>query len=153
MGKYLGNFKKNQARSDNSTLIIYLNQLKTVRTFLKSMLEKKRGHIVAISSMGGKLTIPNACVYCATKFGVHGFMNALFDELAINDDDQYVKTTCVFPYFINTRKELCDILDQTKEVAPRMTADYVADEIVKGMLMNKRNITLPHGAQIFQLTK
>lgn len=117
------------------------------------MIEQKRGHIVAISSMGGKLSIPNACAYCATKYGVRGFMNALFDELAINDDDQYVKTTCVFPYFINTRKEFCDILDQTIEVAPRMTPEYVANEVVKGMLLDKRNITVPSGAWILQLTK
>lgn len=115
------------------------------------MIEKKRGHIVAISSLGGKATFPLACVYCATKFGVSGFMGALYDELCMNDDDDYVKTTTVYPAFISTRRELSDILDQTKEFAPRMSPTYVADAIVKGMLLNKRDVTLPWGANLMTL--
>jgi short-subunit dehydrogenase len=43
------------------------------RIFMKDMIEKKRGHITGIASMGGKVTLPLAISYCATKFGVDGF--------------------------------------------------------------------------------
>ena len=125
----------------------------TVRTFLNKMIERKRGHIVAIASLSGKISFPLACGYCATKFGVRGFMNALYDELCAYENDDYIKTTCVFPSFINTRKQLSDMLDQVDEVAPRMTPEYAADEIVKGILLDKRDVTIPKGAWLMQIVK
>lgn len=88
---------------------------------------------MAISSLGGKISFPLACAYCATKFGVRGFMLALYDELCVDNSEKYVKTTTVYPSFINTRKCLGDILDTMGEFAPRMTPEYVAKEIVIGM--------------------
>ena len=117
------------------------------------MIENKRGHIVAISSLGGKLSFPLACAYCATKHGVRGFMDALYDELCVDDHDEFIKTTCVFPGFINTRKELSDILDQTQEVAPRMTPKYAAESIVRGILLDKRDVTVPTAAALLQIVK
>lgn len=117
------------------------------------MIKQKRGHIVAISSLGGKITYPYGVGYCATKFGVRGFMQALFDELCASQDDKYVKTTCVFPSFIYTRKALGDILDEAVEVTPRMTPAYVADQVVEGILFNRRDVTLPKGAWLMGITK
>jgi short chain dehydrogenase len=117
------------------------------------MIERKRGHIVGIASLGGKITFPLAIGYCATKFGVKGFMGALYDELCITKVDDFIKVTTVFPAFINTRKELGEILDQTKEVTPRMSPEYVADEVVKGILLNKIDVTLPHGISYVQVIK
>lgn len=117
------------------------------------MIKQKRGHIVAISSLGGKVTFPMSCAYCATKFGVRGFMSALFDELCLDNSDEFVKTTCVFPSFISTRKELSDLLDQTKELAPRMTPQYVANAVVQGIQANARDVTVPSTGSYFQLIK
>lgn len=127
--------------------------VQTVRTFLSQMIEQKRGHIVAISSLGGKFSFPLACAYCATKFGVKGFMSALYDELCVDGSDEFIKTTCVFPSFINTRKELGDLLDKTKELAPRMTPEYVATKIVEGIKTDALDVTVPASATYFQLIK
>lgn len=115
------------------------------------MIKQKRGHIVAIASLAGKVTIPLACAYCATKFGVRGFMGALYDELCMDGTDEYVKTTCVFPSFINTRKELSDLLDQTDEMTPRMTPEYVAKAIVNGIKSNALDVTVPPSVTFLQL--
>lgn len=64
-------------------------------------------------------------------------MNALYDEICVEDSDEYVKTTCVYPVFINTRQELSDVLDTTIEMGPRLTADYTANVIVEGILKNR----------------
>jgi all-trans-retinol dehydrogenase (NAD+) len=109
------------------------------------MIERKRGHIVAISSVSGKITFPPAITYCASKFGVRGFMSALYDELCLKDHDEFIKLTTVYPAFINTRKELSDLLDGSNEITPRMTPEYVADEVVKAMLLNQSDVTLPPG--------
>lgn len=124
-----------------------------MRTFLDGMIERKRGHIVGLSSLAGKISLPLGVAYSATKFGVRGFMAALFDELCAFDHDEYVKVTAVFPSFVNTRKELGDVLDHLNEITPRMPPDYVADKIVDGILRNKRDVTLPAGSNLLTLLK
>jgi short-subunit dehydrogenase len=46
------------------------------------MLARRHGHIVNIASAGGLAFNPGIAVYCATKFGVVGFSDALRSELA-----------------------------------------------------------------------
>lgn len=45
------------------------------------MLKQKRGHIINVASMAGKMATPKSTVYSATKFAVLGFSNALRLEL------------------------------------------------------------------------
>lgn len=124
-----------------------------MRTFLDGMIERKRGHIVGLSSLAGKIALPLGISYTATKFGVRGFMSALYDELCAFDHDEYVKVTTVFPSFVNTRKVLGDLLDNTNEMTPRMPPEYVADKIVDGILKNKRDVTLPPGSNLLTFLK
>lgn len=108
--------------------------------FLPEMIKRKNGKIVAISSMLAKMTTPLAAVYCATKYGVDGFMEALFDDLCLDNQDEFVKLTTVFPYGINTRQELVKMMDELEDFVPRMTPEFVADEVMKGVLIRKRKI-------------
>lgn len=80
-------------------------------------------------------------------------MGALYDELCVFDQDEFIKTTCVYPAFINTRKEMCDLLDQVYEAIPRMTPEFVADEVVKGLLVNKKDIILPKSVGAMRVLK
>lgn len=52
-----------------------------LQAFLPHMFAKRRGHIVAISSMAGLCGLTNLVPYCATKFAVRGLMEALYEEL------------------------------------------------------------------------
>lgn len=61
-----------------------------LQAFLPHMLSKRRGHIVAISSMAGICGLTNLVPYCATKFAVRGLMEALFEELRQDGLDQAV---------------------------------------------------------------
>ena len=47
------------------------------RTLLPGMLERKRGHIVNIVSGAGKVGVPFAVAYAASKHGLVGFTNSL----------------------------------------------------------------------------
>lgn len=58
---------------ENKIKYFILKTKQTVRTFLDGMIERKRGHIVGISSLAGKTTFPCAIAYAATKHGVRGF--------------------------------------------------------------------------------
>ena len=43
------------------------------RALAPAMIERRRGHMVFISSLSGKVTSPASSIYSATKFGLRGF--------------------------------------------------------------------------------
>ena len=45
------------------------------------MIERRRGHIINIASIAGKVGSANRAVYCASKFGVVGFTESLAEEV------------------------------------------------------------------------
>ncbi|MBI4474788.1 MAG: SDR family oxidoreductase [Acidobacteria bacterium] len=51
------------------------------RFALPSMIERKKGHIINIASIAGKVGSANRAVYCASKFGVVGFTQSLAEEV------------------------------------------------------------------------
>ena len=52
---------------------------------LPSMLQRRSGRIINISSMAGKEGLPNLAHYCATKFGVIGLTQSLAKEVAAHN--------------------------------------------------------------------
>src|SRR3712207_8870221 len=61
-------------RPPRSTLFHYT-------TLFRSMLDRRSGHLVYISSISGKVVSTRASLYNATKFGLRGFSLAMHDEL------------------------------------------------------------------------
>lgn len=113
-----------------------------VKTFLPGMIERKQGRIVAIASLASKLPMSKAPIYTSTKFGVDGFMEAIFDELCINDHDDFIKLTTVYPYFIATRQEFADTFKEYDDGMLPLTPQFVASEAVQGILKDKRKIII-----------
>lgn len=74
----------------------------TLEAFLPDMLEKNRGHIVALSSMAGVMGVPNLVPYCASKFAVRGMMEALREEVRTATADSNVKFTSIYPFIVDT---------------------------------------------------
>ncbi len=72
--------------------------LYTTLAVLPSMRERRRGHIVNISSIGGKVSVPHLLPYCASKFALTGFSEGLHAELA----QEGVKVTTVCPGLMRT---------------------------------------------------
>jgi short-subunit dehydrogenase len=68
------------------------------KTFLPSMLEQGRGHVVNVASLAGRFSTPGAAVYGATKHGVVAFSEALYHELRGSG----VLVTTVNPGFSHT---------------------------------------------------
>lgn len=53
----------------------------TARAFLRSMLENKSGRVVAVGSVSGTAGTASQSAYCASKWGVTGFIKSLAEEL------------------------------------------------------------------------
>jgi len=71
----------------------------TSRFVLPSMMERKRGHIINIASIAGKVGSANRAIYCASKFGVLGFTESLAEEVR-----QYgIRASVICPGSTDTR--------------------------------------------------
>ena len=99
-----GIYKQSSLQSTNITEIndlININLKAPIiltKIFSKIMKKKKKGYIINISSIAGKVPISNSSVYCGTKFGLHGFGSALNKELK----NYGIKVSTIFPGGINT---------------------------------------------------
>lgn len=52
------------------------------KAVLPTMRERRRGHIVNVTSMGGFITMPGISFYCGSKFALEGISEALGKEVA-----------------------------------------------------------------------
>lgn len=59
-----------------------LGVVRTVRPFLPSMIRRRSGRVLIVSSVVGKRGIPHYAGYAASKFALHGLLDALRPELA-----------------------------------------------------------------------
>ncbi len=69
-----------------------------LRAVLPGMIERRRGHVINVASMAGKVAVPGLAPYCASKFAVVGLSAALRDELPDG-----VTCTTVLPSAVRTR--------------------------------------------------
>ena len=83
----------------------------TSRLVLPSMIERKRGHIINIASIAGKVGSANRAVYCASKFGVVGFTESLAEEVR-----QYgIRASVICPGSTNTRFSSSEMASKSRE--------------------------------------
>src|ERR1700709_2554091 len=64
-----------------------------IKAVLPSMRERRAGHIINITSMGGFITMPGIAYYCGSKFALEGISDTLAKEVA----GFGVKVTAVAP--------------------------------------------------------
>ncbi|XP_043270140.1 estradiol 17-beta-dehydrogenase 11-like isoform X2 [Venturia canescens] len=119
-----------------------------IKAFLKDMMKENHGHIVTIASVAGLLGTYNCTDYSATKFACIGFHESLFTELKTNGYDG-IHMTLVCPYFINTGM----FNGVRPRLMPMLEPDYVARQIVDGILTNQVNVTLPISTKFFMPLK
>jgi NAD(P)-dependent dehydrogenase (short-subunit alcohol dehydrogenase family) len=87
------------------------------QAFVPRMRERRRGHIVNITSMGGFITMPGIAYYCGSKFALEGISEVLGKELKPFG----VHVTAVAPGSFRT-----DWAGRSMQRSPRSIADYDA---------------------------
>jgi len=97
------------------------------RELLPGMLERKRGHILLIASMAGRVPAPGSSIYNATKFGIRGFGHALRAELRGTG----VGVSLVSPTFVSRSGMWADtgLTASVRETTP----DRVAEACVRAI--------------------
>ena len=66
--------------------------------FVPQMIERRKGHIVNISSLAGWIAPAGMAHYSCSKFGLRGFSEGLFNEVK----PYGVRVTAVYPFFSRT---------------------------------------------------
>jgi NAD(P)-dependent dehydrogenase (short-subunit alcohol dehydrogenase family) len=87
------------------------------QAFVPRFRERRRGHIVNITSMGGFITMPGIAYYCGSKFALEGITEVLGKELKPFG----VHVTAVAPGGFRT-----DWAGRSMQRSPRSLADYDA---------------------------
>lgn len=92
------------------------------RLVLPTLLQKKSGAIINIGSISGKAGSANTAAYSASKFGVIGFTQSLFEEVR----EHGIKVSVILPGFVDTplippNKRL----DRSKMIQPGDVAETV----------------------------
>jgi len=128
--------------------IIDVNLLGTIavtKAVLPSMLARKKGHIVTVSSMVGKYGTPLRSAYSASKHGLHGFFDALRAETYADN----IRVLMVCPGFVRTSISINALTgDGSKQnkmdeaTAGGLFPDAVAQSILKAIRGNKNEIHL-----------
>ena len=85
------------------------------QAFVPRFRERRRGHIVNITSMGGFITMPGIAYYCGSKFALEGISEVLGKELKPFG----VRVTAVAPGGFRT-----DWAGRSMQRSPRSIADY-----------------------------
>jgi len=101
--------------------------------FLPDMIRKKQGHIVNMASAAGLIGVAKLTSYCASKFAVVGFTEALRMELRKMNLKE-VRTTTICPSFVAT-----GMFEGVKApfMTPLLAPQEMADKIYMGMKKNK----------------
>ncbi len=108
------------------------------KAFLPGMRRAGSGHIVNMASAGGLLAIPSLTAYCASKFGVVGFSDALRQEL--KKERLPVGVTCVCPNTVNTGMfEGAATVRGTRMLSP----ENVAAQVVQAIRRNQALVGVP----------
>jgi len=87
------------------------------KAFVPLFRQRRRGHIINITSMGGFLTMPGIAYYCGSKFALEGISETLGKELKPFG----VFVTAVAPGSFRT-----DWAGRSMQRSPRQIADYDA---------------------------
>lgn len=97
---------------------------RVTRAFLAAMKHQARGRIIHVGSISSTLGTPRLSAYCASKWGLIGFMKSLAEELRGTG----VQTMAVLPGSVDTA------MLQGSGFAPQMLAEDVAGTIAYAAL-------------------
>lgn len=125
----------------NVTTVIQLTNI--VMPYFK---KNKAGHVLFVGSIFGSLGFPHYATYCASKFAIHGFSQALRRELV----DTNIGVTYVAPRFIKTPMNSEAATAMTQKSGSTMdTPEKVATIVLRGLEQGKQEVFIGQPESFF----
>ncbi|KAI5756680.1 DHRS7B [Gulo gulo luscus] len=123
----------------------YFGPIALTKALLPSMIKRRQGHVVAISSIQGKISIPFRSAYAASKHATQAFFDCLRAEM-----EQYeIEVTVISPGYIHTNLSLNAVTadGSTYGVMDKSTAQgrspaEVARDILAAVGKKKKDVIL-----------
>lgn len=121
----------------------YFSGVQLAKSVLPSMLTRKKGHIVVISSIVGVFGFPQRSAYSAAKHAIHGF----YETLRAENKASNIRVTVVCPGRILTNVSLHALKADGEEYgvmdhaqANGISAEECARRIMKGVRRGKKEM-------------
>jgi short-subunit dehydrogenase len=102
----------------------------------EAMIARGSGHLVFMSSLGGRAAAPGTSVYAATKFGLRGFALALREDLA----PKGVGVSVILPGFISEAGMFAESGAKLPAYVGTKRPDDVARAVVKAIEANRAEL-------------
>ncbi|CAL7939627.1 unnamed protein product [Xylocopa violacea] len=119
-----------------------LSNFWTIKTFLPSMMQNRKGHVVCVSSMCGIYGVSQKVAYCSSKFAVRGLMEALHEELRLDLKSSDVRFTTIYPFYVDTGLAR-DPKYRFPYIFGAVSPEYAAGEIIKAIRRNYCEYSIP----------
>lgn len=116
------------------------------REFVTYFSQRGRGHLAFVGSIFGSLGFPHFATYCASKFAIHGFSQALRRELI----DSNIGVTYIAPRAIAT--PMNDDRTNAMWQASGQAIDeppFVADKIIQALLKDQQELFIGQPQSFF----
>ncbi len=101
-----------------------------MRMVLPGMLERRRGHVVNIASLAGKVAVPYDSVYSATKFALVGLSHAVRAELRGTG----VGVSVICPGFVSDVGMYADAVADAGIKAPAIVGTSKPEQVAAGVV-------------------
>ena len=131
-----------QSELDSLERALSVNYLGTVygtRAVLPGMVERRRGHIVNIASVAGRVATPGETAYSASKFAVVGFTQCLAMELRGSG----VGVTMILPGPVDLTGYFPADETYERSFPPKVPADRVAEATLRAVERNQLEVVVP----------
>ncbi|MBO3457668.1 SDR family NAD(P)-dependent oxidoreductase [Aetokthonos hydrillicola Thurmond2011] len=150
--------RMDEVPSEKWERLMQINLLAPMRLstlFVADMITRQKGHIVNISSVAGWFGTDGLAHYAASKFGLRGFSEGLFNEVK----DYNVKVTTVYPFFSRTPILLSERFGTLAKDAPVLPEHLITDPrevmraTIQGIVHNKLHVFPDRTAKTIHLLK
>ncbi|PKA14893.1 SDR family NAD(P)-dependent oxidoreductase [Leptospira haakeii] len=135
--------EQNVSEIDRHAGINFLGPIRLIRAIVPMMLERGRGSVANIVSIGGIISLADSALYSATKFGLRGFLTAIHEELKGSG----VKISGIYPAAVDTPMLMHEALNGgtvLNWLNAVKSPDDVAKAVLKGIRTGKLEIYVPY---------
>ena len=124
----------------------YLGAVYCAHDLLPSMIARRNGHIVNISSVAGKIGTLNMAAYCASKFAMNGWSESLYHEL--KPLGVKVSVVCPGPVHTGFSRDFRDSEPQSPE-SLYVSINAVSDAIIRVVERDTAEYVMPRSLALF----